>query len=149
MTLTDFAAMLGAVFGTAGLTLGILNYLRDRPKITVRLQWDMAVTDNPTYDPKKKWAVITVANIGRRPIHISHASLKLPKGYDHTHLLLWEGIRGEKLEEGDPPATYVGSQDGLEKYKKDWHKIRAVVVDSAGTEYYSRIDKSKRPSWAN
>ncbi len=149
MTITDVAAILGAIFGTAGLVLGILNYLRDRPEVLVKLYWDMSVTDNPKYDPKKKWCLVTVTNCGRRPIYISHASLKLPKGYKATHLLIQEAIRGQRLGEGDPPASYVVSQDGMEDYKKDWHKIRAAVTDTAGKEYLSKVDKSKRPSWAS
>lgn len=148
MTITDIAALLGVVFGTAGLVLGILNHLRDRPKVLVKLHWDMSVTDNLKFDPRKKWCLVTVTNCGRRPIYISHASLKLSKGYKYTHLLIQEAIRGEKLGEGDPPVSYVVSQDGLEEYKNDWHKIRAVVTDTAGRKYYSKVNKSKPPSWA-
>jgi len=109
----------------------------------------MAITDNPIYDPQKNWGLVTVTNVGRRTIYISHAALKLPKGYQCTHLLLMEGIGGQALSEGGPPASYVITQGGLEKYKKDWYKIRAQVSDTAGKEYFSRVDKSKRPSWAS
>lgn len=148
MGTTDVAALLGVIFGTAGLVLGILNYLRDRPSVIVKLLWDMSVTENLKYDPRKQWALVTVTNVGRRPIYISHASLKLPRGYKPSHLLIREAISGQRLAEGDPPVTYVVSQDGLEKYKNNWHRIRAVVYDTAGKEYSSKVDKSKTPSWA-
>ncbi len=147
--LTQVAALLGVVVGTAGLVLGILNYLRDRPHVVVRLQWDMAVTNKPLYDANKLWGMVTVANLGRRAIYLSHASLKLPKGHKWSFLTIVAAIQGQKLGEGDPPATYIVSQEGLEKYKNDWKKIRAVVFDSAGKKYTSDFDASKRPSWAN
>lgn len=149
VTITDIGALLGVVFGTGGLVLGIMNYLRDRPRVRVRLSWDMSVTDNPVYDPLRKWGLVVVANTGRRPIFISHASIRLPRGYEHTHLLLREGLPGTRLAEGDPPVTYVVSQEGMEKYKKDWKKLKAIVIDSAGREYASGVDKTKRPSWAS
>ncbi len=149
MTITDIGALLGVIFGTAGLVLGIMNYLRDRPEVVVTLKWDMKVTDNPVYDPNKNWGFVTVSNVGRRPIYISHASITIPKGYGHNYLLLWEGLRGQRLAEGDPPVDYVLAQDKLEKYKKVWKKMRAVVFDTAGKKYYSKVDKSRPPSWAN
>lgn len=149
ITITAVVALTGVVTGTAGLVLGILNYLRDRPQVLVKVKWDMSVTDNPVYDPKKKWAIVSVTNVGRRPIYISHSSFELPKGYDHTHLLIWQGIHGQKLAEGDAPVDYIVSQEGFEKYKKDWRKIRVVVFDSAGKAYKSKaVDKKNFPSWA-
>ena len=67
------------MFGTAGLVLGILNYLRDRPNVAVTLQWDMSVTENPVIDPRKKWGVISVTSVGRRPVYIVSVALELPK----------------------------------------------------------------------
>lgn len=147
--ITEVTALIGAVVGTAGFVLGIVNYLRDRPRVLVTLKWDMAVADNPRYDTSKRWCLVTASNVGRRPIYISHASLKLPKGHDYTHLLISEGILGQRLAEGDPPSSYVVSQDGLEKYANVWHKIQAVVYDTANKEYRSPLlDKSQPPSWA-
>ena len=41
ITLTDLAAIIGMVLGTAGFVTSLLNYLRDRPKVKVTLKWDM------------------------------------------------------------------------------------------------------------
>lgn len=147
MGLTETAALVGVVAGTAGLLLGILNHIRDRAKIIVTLQWDMGIANDPNYDPDKSYGVVKATNVGRRPVYISHASLKLPKGYKHSYLLLGQGIFGTRLGEGDPPLSYVVDQEGMKKYKRDWHKVRAVVLDSAGTGYYSS-KVSEMPSWA-
>jgi len=65
------------------------------------------------------------------------ASIALPKGYRNTHLVLAEGIQGNKLVEGEQPKAYVIEQTGMEQNAKDWRKLRAVVFDSAGREYFS------------
>jgi hypothetical protein len=147
MGLTETAALVGVVTGTAGLVLGILNHIRDRAKIVVTLQWDMGIANDPNYDPDKTYGVVRATNVGRRPVYISHASLKLPKGYKQTYLLLGQGIFGTRLGEGDPPVSYVLDQEGMRKYKRDWRRVRALVIDSAGAAYYSS-KVSEMPSWA-
>jgi hypothetical protein len=147
--LTDVTALTGAIAGAAALALGVVNYLRDTPKIIVKLFWDRSVVNIPGCDPNKLYGLVLVSNVGRRPIYISHAALSLPNGYEETRLVLREGIRGNRLVEGDPPAEFMVSQDGLKEYAKDWRKIRAVVNDSVGKESKSkRPRKSDKPSWA-
>ena len=142
------ASIFGIVFGAVSLVVSFLAYFRDRPRIKVSLRWDMSVTPGPICDHTKKYGVIEAVNVGRRPIFVSHASLKLPRQGDSTpYLLLMEGVRGEKLAEGDPPWKCMINQDGLDQYSKDWKKMRAIVIDSAGKEYTSKRIKD-RPSWA-
>jgi hypothetical protein len=147
MGLTETAALVGVLTGTAGLVLGILNHIRDRAKIRVALQWDMGIANDPNYDPDRLYGLVTVTNVGRRPIYISHTSLKLPKGYKLSYLLCAEAIYGKRLGEGEPPVTYVLQQEGMREYKRDWRKVRALVIDSAGTAYYSSKVR-EMPSWA-
>jgi hypothetical protein len=61
-----------------------------------------------------------------------------------------EGIAGKRLAEGDAPAIFIVSQDGLQEYGKNWRKIRAAIYDSAGREYLSpkKTSKESAPSWA-
>jgi hypothetical protein len=149
MTLAEFIGVSGLMFGLAGFMLGVMNYLRDRAEIFVELQWDMKVTEGGPYDPNNSYGVVRVSNIGRRAIYISHASLRLPKGYDHPYLLLADGIPGKKLSEGDSPQVYAITQDGLAKYAKDWRRVIAQVSDSTGKTWTSKkMKKDKIPSWA-
>ena len=149
LTTTDIAALIGVVFGTAGFVLGIMNFLRDRPVVSVVLNWDMSIANDPQYDANKRWGTIRGVNVGRRLVFVSHVSLKLPRGHRYTHLLVTRGIIGTKLEEGGAPVSWVVSQDNMEQYAEDWRKIRAVVYDSAGKKYRSKkLPKSDKPSWA-
>jgi hypothetical protein len=150
LNLTETVALGGLISGVAGLVLGIMNFRRDRAQVDVFLQWDMSVTPGSGYDHNKKWTIIRVQNAGRRAAFVSHVSIRVPKGYDHTHVVAMDSVTGEQLSEGDAPKIYLIAQDGFERYAKVWRKLRAEVSDSAGRIWKSpRLAKSKRPSWAN
>jgi hypothetical protein len=149
MTLAEFVSVAGLCFGLAGFILGVLNYFRDRHRIDITLQWDMEVTEGCGYDHTKKWGAIRVTNVGRRAAYVSHIALKIPKGYEHRHLLILGGINGKKLAEGDPTEVFMVTQDGMELYAKDWKKIVAQVNDSTGKTWYSKSFRMmEKPSWA-
>jgi len=149
LTLTDIAAFCGLVSGLTGFILGILNYRRDRAEVTVDIIWDMKVTPNPVYDQKKTWGIVTVANVGRRPIYLSHASLRIPKGHGVGSLILTDSVAGKKLAEGDAPLQFPIDQTELSKYAKDWRNIRAEIIDSTGRKWRSKKpNKKDKPSWA-
>jgi hypothetical protein len=144
ITLAELAAVLGMVLGTAGFVMGLMNYLRDRPKIKVHLKWDMEEIHSDV-----KIGVLTVTNVGRRPIFICVAALLVPKGFEHSHLILKESMPGAKLSEGDAPAKFRVNYDKFYKYAKNWRDVRGYVEDSAGKKYVSkRLPESDIPSWA-
>jgi hypothetical protein len=142
--LSATAAAVGMVLGTAGFVMSLFNYLRDRPKIKVRLKWDMTeVHTNAVI------GLLTVTNVGRRPIYISAAALKLPKGFEYTHLILKQSIQGTKLAEGDAPATFIIDYAKLAQYSKQWRKVRGYAEDTAGKKYVSKkLPRKDVPSWA-
>jgi hypothetical protein len=147
ITLTDVVAVGGLVSGIVGFVLGVMNFSRDRAKLDVLLQWDIEVTPGSEYDPNKKWGLVRVSNVGRRTAFISHVAIKLPKGYDHTHLVAMDSVAGQKLAEGDAPKIFMMSQDNMSTYSKDWKTIVAQVSDSTGKVWLSKPIK-ERPSWA-
>jgi hypothetical protein len=143
ITLSDVAAILGMILGTAGFIIGVMNYLRDRPKIKVTLKWDMTEVHSSAV-----MGLLTVTNVGRRPIYISVGALKLPKGFKFTHLILKKSMQGTKLAEGDAPATFLIDHDKLAQYSKQWRKVRGYAEDTAGKKYISKkLPKSDVPSW--
>jgi len=149
MTLAQFLSVMGLVFGVTGTVLGVLNYLRDRARVVVHLQWDMSVTPAEPGETKRLWGSVRVTNIGRRPAYVSHAALRVPEGSSHTYLVLAEAIAGTKLLEGDPPKMYLVTQVGLEKYADRWQEVVAQVSDSTGRVWRSpRLAANPVPSWA-
>lgn len=144
MTITEASAYFGLLFGLIGTGLGLSNYLRDKGQIAVSLKWDMAMEGE---DADKRFGCITVTNTGRRAIFISHVALLLPKGGEIAHFLIQGGLEGVKLLEGDPPATYLVDQDGLEIYAARWQEIVAQVSDSTRKEWLSKKVETI-PTWA-
>jgi hypothetical protein len=142
ITLSEFAAVLGMVLGTAGFVMALMNYMRDRPRIRVSVNWHMAEVRTG-----EKMGIVTVANVGRRPIFISIAVMRVPKKFKPDHFVLAESIQGQKLSEGDAPARIKVSLKDMEQYAKVWRKVRVYVEDSAGRKYFAK--KSERvPPWA-
>jgi hypothetical protein len=70
------ASILGMVFGTAGLVLGVLNYLRDRAKVKVTLRWKMQ-----NVQTGETRGLIRVTNVGRRPVFISLVGSRTAEGF--------------------------------------------------------------------
>lgn len=149
MSVTEIIAVLGLVSGVTGTVLGVLNYLRDRGRVEVSLQWDMNTYGHTEYDPDKSWGVIRVTNAGRRTVCVSHVALKLPKGYGESHLIITSGVGQKTLPEGAASEMHIVSQDGLEKYADRWRDIVAQVSDTRGKEWRSpKLPETARPSWA-
>jgi hypothetical protein len=147
MDIKDWAALIGAVTGPVGLTIALMVYFRDRARVTVLLSWDMKQTES-----SDDIAVVRISNIGRRPIYLSHAHIRLPKGADAnvSHLVFPDNIQGVTLLEGSAPHLLVLNQRQLqmEKYAKIWWRLRATVIDAAGKHYHSDWPL-ERPSWAS
>lgn len=145
MTIAEAVGLAGLLFGLSGFVLGVMNYLRDRHRVVVRLHWDMAVPEGRCYDTSKTWGVVSIANVGRRPAYLSHVALRLPD--KNRFLVLEESIVGVRLAEGDPPKAYIVNQDELKDYSQHWKKITAQVEDTTGKRWISN-KISKQPSWA-
>jgi hypothetical protein len=144
ITLSDVAAIIGMVLGTAGFVTSVLSYFRDRPVVKVTLKWNMQQAGT-----EKVSGVVRVTNLGRRPVFIGAVALLVPKGFKDSHLLLMESIPGKKLSEGDGPAGYLVNYDGLEKYAEKWRDVRGSAEDSAGRTYVSKkLPERDIPSWA-
>jgi len=139
------AAILGMILGSAGFAVSWMNYLRDRPKIKLTLNWDMTETVS-----RQKYGLAKVTNIGRRPVFISVVAIELPKGFTHSHLILNASMAGTKSSEGDKPIAHIINYTDLAQYAGQWRKIRAYAEDSTGKKYFSKFPAqgSPKPSWA-
>jgi hypothetical protein len=156
MTLAEWTAICGIVFGTAGLVTGtvsliisLLNYRRDRAKIVVSLQWDAETRKGRQNKIEESWCHIYITNKGRRPAYITFVGLEYPNQNTIINLLT-DGLNpiGQQLLEGDAPLQIkVPQHSDLKQYSQNWRKIRAIATDSLGKEYKSKKADSK-PSWA-
>jgi len=133
--------ILGSLLGAAALLITFLNYRRDQHKLKVTLKWDML--DVATH---RMMGIVKVANVGRRPVHLSIVALEIGGHQKHSHLILNESIKGKRLDEGDKPEGFMVNYDQMAQYEEVWDKIRAMAEDSSGKAYYSEYPKDK-PSW--
>jgi hypothetical protein len=144
----DISTVVAILTGTAGFTLSIMNYFRDKAKININLQWDLSSYENMNNQDGKKFGLIKITNVGRRPIFISHVAIKFPRGSKPTHLLQFNSITGVRIAEGDPPLSYPINQDQMAEYSSNWHKIIVEASDSTGKIWISkRVCKKNKPSW--
>jgi hypothetical protein len=134
--------ILGSLLGAAAIVISVLNYRRDKPQLKVTLKWDMTEVGT-----RRMMGLVKVANIGRRPVHLSVVALEIGGHQKYSHLILNDSIKGKRLDEGNKPEGFMVNYDQMAQYKEVWDKIRAVAEDSNGKSYYSEYPKDK-PSWA-
>lgn len=126
-------AIFGAVTGGLGLTLSVLNFLRDGARVQVKLTWDMEIIRS---DGSKK-GLIEVLNVGRRPVLLSHVHLTGQP--DRVRQMVVGGIQGETQTEGAPPRHVIVNQEEslTSDIGRHWWRVRAATVDGAGRTHYS------------
>ena len=112
----------------------------------------MRPTPGGGYDPSKLYGTVTAANVGRRPIFVSHGHFALPLRMTRERILLVEAVAGQEIPEGGRPVMWLVEQETLKNYAEyvaNWKKVRAVVEDSAGREWRSKpLRRTGKPSWA-
>jgi hypothetical protein len=146
VTLTEFTALAGLVFGVIGAVLGVMSFMRDRVSLIVSLHWDWVVIDGYPGAPEHRVGVVRVQNTGRRPVFVSHVSIATG---GRVKLLLKQSMQGVKLGEGDGPLVFEVRQEGLQEYARNWWLLRAEVQDAAGRTWRSPMLKGRPPSWAS
>jgi hypothetical protein len=150
-TPTFVLSVIGTLTGTAGVVLGILNYLRDRSSAVVSLKWDLQALDSRNQSKGSPMGLVSVANNRRRPLYIKLVYLAVPKRTGRGPLVLSRSLAGQKLGEGDPEFTVLISdvtQSHLrEHFAADWKEIYAVAEDNCGHQFRSKTPTT-RPSWA-
>jgi hypothetical protein len=131
-------AILGAVFGFAGFTISLLNFVRDRAKVSVELGYNWSNGD-------ENLVLVTITNRGRRPIYVSHAALRIPLGFrkGYRYLIIQDWVQGKRLNEGDPPFSVTASHEIIGVDQRDvilrrWRRVKAQATLSTGELAYSR-----------
>lgn len=144
MTLTELTAIAGLVFGVVGSVLGVMSFMRDRTSLKVALHWDWK-TVGPDGLSDYLIGVVSVQNVGRRPVYVNHVDLVTG---GRVRLMLTDSMAGIKLAEGDAPLVVQVRQEGLEEYALNWWLVRAEVKDALGRVWRSPMNLDKKPSWA-
>jgi hypothetical protein len=176
--ITTVAAIIGAVLGTTGFFLSLLNHRRDNPKVVPSFKG--ALTGGSRYPGE--WVQVRVANVGQRPVHILHVGFKMPlwPRFHHTvngkkkrisylildgdrlvpasvpfglpvdHMILGgEGVKSWRLDEGDRPTEFTISQKKFAEYRTAWSHMKVFACDSGGTMHIGGKPLGQRPNWSD
>jgi hypothetical protein len=136
MTPTETTALIGGVTGPLGLLLSVLTYWRDRARLWVSLMPDMRVQNSSKYDSSKRYLVVTVSNIGRRPEYVDLVAVLQADGTSGTVADVF--FSPNEVYEGHTPAKYLIDQSSIAGFASQWAGIAVVVRTSSGRQYRSR-----------
>lgn len=133
-------AWYAAIVSTCSLTISAYVALRDRARLKVEASTDYILTGSAAgYDPNKRYILVTVSSIGRRPITIEKVALMKKEGLRGHHLLADSVLKGPRdLTEGKS-ATYLLAQDLVNFAEID----HVVAIDSTGRHWRGKVGKPK------
>ena len=129
-------AWYGAIIATAGAFVSIYNAWRDRSKIKIKYNANNYIAGKVPagYSLGKKYIIISVYNIGRRPIKMGNISLKLVD--QNKFCLISDSLmnsynQNRVLTEENPETMYLLGADGI-----DFCKVEYVLAyDGVGRKY--------------
>lgn len=140
---TSIVAWYAAVVGTFGAIVWAYSVLRDRAKVKIQVRPNMKVFPGNTTYGDETYVIVTVTNVGRRPITITHVWFETPNRADKKTLLadsLGHGSR--ELAEGKW-ADYPCVQSQLST------SLRYVCAsDSTQREHRKRLPREVRKAIA-
>ncbi len=130
----DLLTIWGAIVATLLLSLELVRYYSDRPKLSVRVKGDWVIGDSKGLSDDTSYVVITAVNARKRPITITKAGLLKPrKGY---LVRLTESGNPFELSEGKSYDFPIEESD-LQRHGLNSTNYVAVVEDSTGRRFYS------------
>ena len=74
----SIVAWYAAIVASIGAVIQTASYLRDRSRLKVAFQRDMQFVNDPRHPDDMTFTVITITNIGRRPIMVRNAFMQRP-----------------------------------------------------------------------
>lgn len=127
------SSIYAAVIATVSLVFSVIAVRRDRARIKIKYGKNYSVIKGQLfgYDSNKTYFNVTVINIGRRPVRIEKAALKLmDKGF-WLFTGSFVGHRNKILTEDNPVSEFLVEQETL-----DFSRVLCIsVFDATGREY--------------
>lgn len=137
MTLSEAAALIGAVTGPLGLLIALFSYFRDRSRLWVVVKTNWLVKNSPQHKPTEHHVIVTVSNIGRRPEYIEMVVGIFPSGDSGTFSDTF--FNPNDTQEGSQPRKYLAIQSSLPNLVNQWPGFFVLVRTSSGRQYRSRF----------
>ena len=109
-------AWIGAITGPLGVFLGCMAFVRDAPRLKVDVVWDnqpvFVRDDGVAFQSAAILFKISIANIGRRPIYVSHLHIGSLVNPNEAYVFT-QHLSGTVLTEGSKPYEVLTSQSDL------------------------------------
>ena len=135
----NIIAWYGAILATGSLSIAILNYLRDRRVVKIKIS-DGWLIPNPWGGEDKK-IFIEAQNHGKRPVTLISTGFILSNGSSIV-LPVPKNIQFPyKLNEGESVSTFFEKADILKNLKEGVSVSQGFYVDSIGNKYKTKFDK--------
>jgi len=134
----DTVAWYAAIVATISVFFSGLNIWRDRPRIKISLKKNMKIYPADIGEEDKEFLVIDIANVGRRPITITHVGFE-ETGEDAGAILVADSVKhgSREIQEGKSTSYLVNqSQMKLERLKN------IIVFDATGKKYRRKVKKA-------
>jgi hypothetical protein len=138
INLTDVLALWGALLSTALAAYKVAEYRRDRPIVKISLMPGMKATPGSAYGDMNL-LVVRVANVGRRPVVITHVSLRLPPGGEASHLLCFDTLTAKypvEITEGHA-HSFIFNEDEVRKAGVTPSNCIVLVNDARGVDHWN------------
>lgn len=133
---TTLLAFWGAILSTFLALIEVIKLMQDRPCIKIKVKGGWKIYPKDTTYGRYEYVDITIINIGRRPVTITHASLRKSKGY----ILAGDCLKQGPKEVGEGKSIeYMLREDELRNTGILPRDYTAVVSDATGRQYYSHM----------
>jgi len=145
MSLTEFAAFFGAIASLVAIIWNIIRALRDKPKLKIDARIEKQFRTDAVFDkfPNKRYRdylIITVTNIGRRPLVVKSWGWMKKKGKEGNRRITFGALHLPRmLNEGE---YHTETTAPLSTLSSDIENI--FVQDSVGREWEAKRKNLKR-----
>jgi hypothetical protein len=131
-------AWYGAIVATASVLISLLNFLRDRPKIQLKIFEGLLVYGNNLGDNTQIF--IEAINVGRRSVTLSGAGLTLKNGKQITIIKSEIVNFPYELQEGKSVQVWINKNDAFRDAGEEKTKITyAWYRDATGKIYKTKF----------
>lgn len=131
-------AWYAAIVATISALFSGLNIWRDSRRIKITLKKNMKIYPADIGEEDKQFLIIDIANIGRRPITITHVGFEVI-GENAGAILAADSVKNgsREIQEGKSTSYLVNqSQIKLERLKN------IIVFDATGKKYRRKVKKA-------
>lgn len=139
----DIIAVYGAVTGTIGTVLAVLNYRRDRAKLKISIIHQRKLLNAaPQYKANTLYTCVNIANAGRRPITITNVGFSFIS-FKGGAVLSDSMVHGSREIFEGKSADFLMDEEGINQKEIAYF----YVIDGVGKQYKKFVSPRHKYYW--